>query len=474
MKRVVIILIALVAVLLVAGAVIVRLTSEDRADGVIACFDLPPGDIDKVFTVKVAPSIKELRIVLADRDGRLWLHDYHFIVTAPDGQQLCESSGSMSMSRRNFLRMPEPIEDEKAKFAVEDGGEFVLKLKAKVGGQATQLIVCGVEEAGYRPVESLDDASRRLKANPDDRAAQQLVRAVLRDPRLDEPNVRKLLGQLGEMPTLACRPIYKVNAPAMVELRGSQKLLEGYGRLWARVGHEWGVEIDGAPVCRIGQFRAGNGGSSSTRQNLGMLIGKQAGEHRLRFYFLATWTSQHQERTCKLIGPETEVRVVEKLPDGYLRAVTNDKLDANVRACFSLNFNQNSPGRRGDNWLRRNSSLGCPLSIVKPLPIALGHDIYVSVNGSEPRLFDSYRGAGRWFQTHASWTAAGAGQTQERVRSSCFSISGSQPEFGKPGTYSVRFILRPSEDAALTNIDSREYWGGTYESPNYEFEYVKD
>lgn len=473
MKRVVIILIALVAVLLVAGAITVRLTSEDRADGEIARFDLPPGDIDKVFTVKVAPSIKELRIVLADGGGRLRLADYRFVITGPDGQQQYEGSGGMSLSGRNFLRMPKPIEDEKAKFAVEDGGELVLKFKAKVGGQATQLIVRGVEEAGYRPVESLDDASRRLKANPDDRAAQQLVRAVLRDPRLDEPSVRKLLGQLGEMPTLACRPVYKVNAPAIIELRGGQKLLDGYGRLWARVGHEWGIEIDGAPVCRMGQFRAGSGGSWSTRANLGMLIGKQAGEHRLRFYFLATWTSQGQERTCKLIGPETEVRVVEKLPDGYLRAVTNDQLDANVRACFDLNFNPIN-WDRGDNWLRRSSSLGCPLSIVKPLPIALGHDIFVSVNGSEPRLFDSYLGDGRWFQSRASGTAAGAGQTQTRIKRGFLGISGSQPEFGKPGTYSVRFILRPSEDAALTNIDSREYWGGTYESPSYEFEYVTD
>lgn len=462
MRRWRILLVVIIAALLAGGSVAVRLLRSDSATPEIARFALPYGDIDTTFTIQVGPSVKELQFVWFDGSGTLWL-DGEFVVTAPDGQK--ELRGGVGFShRRGIFNQPKPIESKRGNVTVRDGGEYRVQVKGKIGGRETELIVLGLEEAGYKPVETLDDAIRRLEVNPDDRAAQRFVRAVLWDPQLDEPSVRKLLEQLGKQPAVVCRPIYKVNAPIMIELRGGESLLKEYGRLEARVSGEWGVEIDGGKPCQMGRSRQGSV-TWGTRKDLGSLIGRQAAEHLLRFYFLATWTNEGQIRTCKLLGPETQIRVVEKLPEGYLRAVTNDQLDADVRACFDLDA-------AGDHH-RRGSSLICPLLLVKPLPISLGHDIYVSVNGSEPRLFYSYSYGGRQFPQAGSRTVAGAGQTRGMVSSMGLNIR-AQPEFTKPGTYNVRFILRPSEDTALINIALREYWGGTYESPSYEFNYLSE
>jgi hypothetical protein len=317
----------------------------------------------------------------------------------------------------------------------------------------------------------VDEAIERVRKDPEDHAAMGYLRWKWAREGSDREWAKSTLERVLKI-ELRARPVYRLKAPAMVEVIARPEWPSSIFLSSPRKDHEieYGIIIDG--VDRRSDRRILNIG--------GTLSARGERKHTLSPYWVLTYVDERRAKPegrlnrrkiwrCEWQGRQTVVRTVEKLPEGYLRTVSNPDLDRRMAECFELDFGEKD--RLGARSRRRGSSLGCCLEVKRPLPAALGHDIMVSIDGQALRPLDRYH-TERWIQNRPAYAVKGKGGTG-LLYSAGLAIPGAHPEFKEPGKYRVKYVLVPSENAALYNIDTREYWGGTYESEEFEFTYEK-
>jgi len=398
--------------------------------------------------------------------------DYDYEILPPLGRPVGGGSGHTGTERRSLLRGGgHQMLVVVGHAGIAYGGAYRIQCSCTTRPPLNRLDLVIYEakpkqqaEVAGTPMQSLDEACDRLAANPKDPEALRFLRTEWVRKSDDREWVKQVLTATYR-PEIRVRRISKPGAPIPAEIVGGYKTRPGFLR--GPFEMDVGMLIDGKKKRRMLRFE--RGGGSGGGANLGFDRREATlGEHTFQLHWVVRRFPPGERFSPPLwtiegAGDPITVTLVEHLPEGHLRAVSNPKLDEEVRSCIAVDLERGGVSIDGQR-LR----LGFALKAIRPLPIALGHRFYLSVNGSEPRLLPQWR---LWCDTPSGCTARGKGATG-RTGTGRHDIRRFLDLFAGPGTYKVRLVLKPDEDVALYNLDTAEYWGGTYETPEHEVQYA--
>jgi len=444
-----------------AGAVVMLWPRNDRARSsphvgqVLYSHQLTNGPV-RLGPVAVPPGVKTVTVNLCGRkrvrcDGKVKILDEtgYCVGRFQGGWGQSRSGGWPWASSGIEMPLIEKCEILSGRYFIEFEGNVESE-----GGADVQVTVESMQPPGHTPVTSPEDALDRLDKGPCPEAKLYLDRMWFLHGH--EPSwVERLIAP--HRLKVECRRLLKLGAPVRATVGEVIRPRSD----WNEPFHfSVGVMLDANRDIGFSNFDY----DPQWYYDLGRDI-RTSGRHTLLPYVEFTCTNGGPEKTVywtrRWLGPAVEIEVVEQLPAGVLRAVSNPDMDANMRSCFQIDAKQSATKGSYPYWT---------FTLVKPLPMALACRLYVSVDGAEP-VAAWPDDKGRRDPRSYMYRKAGSVSRYPSDALCNFTFEAIR-ELGKPGKHMARWILRPDEDSALLAPDCVEYWGGEYSTPDLPYEYV--